>query len=94
MNVPGLRIRDVYVADELTGTMGPGLCIEVGRRSGGGGCSSAAVFINDVLVPYPDQAIRDVNPDMIDRIEVLRPLEARFRFGTVAANGAIVIYTR
>ena len=70
------------------------LCIEVSRRSGGQGCAPAAVFINDVPVPYPEQAIIDMDPNFIDRIEVLNPVDASFRFGTIAGNGAIVIYTR
>ena len=32
MNTPGLRIRDVMVADEITGVMVPSYCIEVARR--------------------------------------------------------------
>ena len=35
MNMPGLRIRDTYIADEITGVMVSSYCIEVGRRGGG-----------------------------------------------------------
>jgi hypothetical protein len=45
-------------------------------------------------VPYPEQAIIDMDPTFIDRIEVLNPVDASFRYGTIAGNGAIVIYTR
>jgi len=94
VNAPGLRIRDVYMADPLTGATTPSLCIEVSRRSGGEGCKPAAVFINGIVVPYPDQVIRDMDPNVIDHIEVLSPIDAVFRFGSLAGNGAIVIYTR
>ena len=94
VNAPGLRIRDIYIADELTGITTPSLCIEVSRRSGGEGCMPAAVFINGVVVPFPDQVIRDMDPNIIDRIEVLSPIDAQFQFGSLAGNGAIVIYTR
>jgi sulfur carrier protein ThiS len=94
VNAPGLRIRDVYIADEFTGASTPSVCIEVSRRSGGQGCKPAAVSLNGVLVPYPDQVIRDLDPNIIDRIEVLSPIDASFQFGSLGGNGAIAIYTR
>lgn len=94
MNAPGMRIRDVYQVDQLTGVMVPGLCIEVSRRAGGEGCVPAAVVLNGVVVPLPDQVIRDLDPNVIDRIEVLSPVDAQFQFGSIAGNGAIAIYTR
>jgi hypothetical protein len=94
MNTPGLRIRDVYQVDQLTGVMVPGLCIEISRRSGGEGCVPAAVALNGVVVLSPDQVIRDLDPNVIDRIEILSPMDAQFQFGSVAGNGAIAIYTR
>jgi len=94
MNTPGLRIREVMVADAITGVMVPGYCIEVSRRSGGEGCQPAAVALNDVVIPYPDQFIRDLDPNIIERIEVLSPIDAVFQFGVSGGNGAILIYTR
>ncbi|MDH3271308.1 MAG: carboxypeptidase regulatory-like domain-containing protein [Gemmatimonadota bacterium] len=93
MNAPGLRIRDVYQQDELTGVMIPGICIEI-RRSGGEGCRPAAVALNNVILPYPDEVLRDLDPTIIDRIEILSPIDAQFQFGSVAGNGAILIFTR
>jgi len=94
MYVPGLSIRNVRMEDPITGVVTPGLCIEVSRRSGGRGCRPAAVFVNDVPVPYPDQALRDLDPNIIDRIEVLSPVDAQFQYGSIAGNGAVAIYTR
>lgn len=94
MNTPGLRIRDIYQEDRLTGVMIPGYCIEISRRSGGQGCRPAAVALNGVIVPYPDQLIRDLDPNTIDRIEVLTAVDAQFQFGSAAGNGAILIFTR
>lgn len=94
MNVPGLRIRDVYQMDQITGVMVPSLCIEVSRRGSGDGCRPAALVINNVTVPFPGQVLRDLDPNIIDRIEILSPIDAQFQFGSVAGNGAIVIYTR
>jgi hypothetical protein len=94
MNAPGIRIRDVYQVDQLTGVMVPSLCVEVSRRAGGEGCVPAAVVLNGVVVSLPDQVIRDLDPNIIDRIEILGPVDAQFQFGSVAGNGAIAIYTR
>lgn len=95
MNTPGLRISEVMVAD-ASGVMVPGLCVEIGRRitRSGGGCSQAAVFVNDVIMPYPDQILTTLDPSVIERIEVLSPIDAQFQFGTAAGNGAVLIYTR
>jgi hypothetical protein len=94
MNTPGLRIREVYLADEVTGVMVPGLCVEVSRRSGGEGCMQAAVFLNDVIMPSGADFLRDLDPNIIESIEILSPIDAQFQFGTIAGNGAILIYTR
>ena len=94
VQAPGLRIREVQVVNEFTGGMMPGLCVEVSRRSGGEGCAPAAVFINNVPVPDPALILLDLDPNVIDRIEVLNPVDAAFHFGSIAGNGAIVIYTR
>jgi hypothetical protein len=96
MNTPGLRIAEVQVAD-ATGVIVPGLCVEIGRRTTrtAGGCSQAAVFVNDVIMPYPDQILMSLDPNAIERIEVLSPIDAQFQYGAMAGtNGALLIYTR
>lgn len=93
MNVPGLSIRDITVTDP-SGVMVPGLCVEVSRRFGGEQCYQAAVYLNDVHMPFPDQVLQDLDPNIIERIEILSPIDAQFQFGTVAGNGAVAIYTR
>jgi len=95
MNAPGLRVAEIMVTD-ATGVPVPGWCVEVSRRTtrGGSGCSQAAVFLNDVLMPYPDQVLTQLLPVAIDRIEVLSPIDAHAQYGNAAANGAVLIYTR
>lgn len=93
MNVPGLSIRDIRVVD-IGGAVVPGLCVEVSRRFGGEGCAQAALYLNDVHMPYPDQVLQELDPNIIERIEILSPIDAQFQFGTVAGNGAVAIYTR
>lgn len=93
MNVPGLSIRQITITD-VTGVTVPGLCIEVSRRFGGDRCNQAAVYVNDVRMPYPDQILMDLDPNVIERIEVISPIDAQFQFGGSGANGVIAIYTR
>ena len=50
--------------------------------------------MNGVIMPYPDQILRDLDPATIDRIEILSPIDAQFQFGPCAGNGAVLIYTR
>jgi hypothetical protein len=94
MNAPGMRVREVYQQDQITGVVVPSLCVEVSRRSGGEGCVPAAVALNGIIVPFPDQVLRDLDPNIIDRIEILSPVDAQFQFGSIAGNGAVSIYTR
>lgn len=95
MNAPGLRVAEVMVTD-ASGVAVPGWCVEVSRRTtrSGAGCSQAAVYVNDVLMPYPDQVLTQLSPISIDRIEILSPIDANAQFGNAAANGAVLIYTR
>jgi len=94
MNAPGLSVREVQITD-ATGVVVPGLCVEVSRRTAGSmGCSQAAVFVNNLIMPNPDQILMNLDPQSIDRIEVLGAIDAQFQFGSIAANGAVLIYTR
>ena len=34
-----------------------------------------------------------LDPNIIQRIEILSPIDAQFQFGSLAANGAVVIST-
>jgi hypothetical protein len=38
--------------------------------------------------------LRDLDPNIIDRIEILGPIDAQFQYGTIAGNGAVAIFTR
>lgn len=95
MNAPGLSIREARMADPATGTTVQGLCVEVSRRTGGStSCSQAAILVNDVLIPNPEQFLMTLDPNVIDRIEILSAVDAQFQYGTMAGNGAVLIYTR
>jgi len=95
MRAPGLRVSEVMVAG-AGGVVVPGLCVEVTRRTtrAPGGCVQAAIFINNLHTPFPDQALMALDPNSIDRIEVLSPFDAQFQFGDAGVNGAVLIFTR
>jgi len=96
MNTPGIRVREVMFADPVTGIQVPGFCVESSRRGArsSGGCAQVAVYVNDVLMPSGGEFLRDLDPNIIERIEILSPMDAQFQFGAQAANGVVAIYTR
>jgi len=94
MNAPGLSVREMQVTD-ATGVIVPGLCVEVSRRGGqAASCAQAAIFVNGMIVPSPDQLLMNLDPSAVDHIEVLGPVDAVFQYGAMAGNGAVLIYTR
>lgn len=94
VRAPALSVREVRMAD-ATGLVVPGVCVEVGRASDDGTeCNQAAIFVNDMIVPNPERILMSLNPSVIDRIEIMAAADAQLRFGTVAGNGAVLIYTR
>ena len=94
MAVPGLRVRETTTQDPLTGVRVPSFCVEVSRRSAGGaGCRPAAIFLNGVYMAQPGEFLMMLDPNIIQRIEILSPIDAQFQFGSLAANGAVIIST-
>lgn len=93
MNSPGIRVRDVYFRDPLTGVQLPGVCVELTRRSGQG-CRQAAVALNNMIVLSGMDLLRDLDPTTIDRIEILSAIDGAFQFGTAGGNGVVLIFTR
>ena len=94
MAAPGLRVRETLIQDDFTGVREPAMCVEVSRRSAGGaGCRSAAVIFNGVYMAQPGQFLIQLDPQIIQRIEILNPIDAQFAYGSIAGNGAIVITT-
>jgi hypothetical protein len=94
LQAPGLRVRKVAVLDPVTGVPMHALCVEVGRRDRGDDCRAASVVVNGVHVPDPDRILRSLAADIIDRVEILSPSEARASLGVLGRDGAVVIYTR
>jgi hypothetical protein len=64
-----------------------------------GGCQSMLIVLDGRPVPSgPMQPassfIMEMDPEDIESVEVLSPVQAQFRFGQLGANGALVIDTR
>jgi len=41
----------------------------------------------------PGQFLIQLDPQIIQRIEILNPIDAQFAYGSIAGNGAVVITT-
>jgi hypothetical protein len=69
-----------------------GLCISNGRarRMGSGTC---ALIVLDG-VPISGVQAMDINPDAIESIAVLSPVEASTFYGTMGGTGAVLVWTR
>lgn len=95
-NVPGLRVREVFYQDR-NGFRRPGTCVEIGRRSTyrSDMCQMVAVYLNDVRVSDPESFLRELDPNAVERFQLISPLEATGRFaGVRVRNGVLLIYTR
>jgi hypothetical protein len=69
------------------------------REQGGGGCASMLMVVDGRPVNGGPQLpassfILDMDPDDIESVSVLSPVQAQFRFGIDGGNGALVIETR
>lgn len=96
-NIPGLKIREATY-QESSGLRYPGVCIETGRTSTihSDQCYMVAVYLNDVLLPDAETFLRTLNPDDVERFQILSRTEAGVQYsGTPdARNGVLLIYTR
>ena len=104
-DVDAVRFRSRHLADVLQHQQVPGL--QVRRQEGqlcaqfGSGtvrvrrneCEPVMVYIDNARVSDPTVAL-DMPPEAIDRLVIFRPVEAGALFGTGAARGVIMVYTK
>jgi hypothetical protein len=90
VHVPTVRVRRV---DRVVGSP---ICIELRaiRSDAGNDCQSPKVYLDGVPVSNPITLYDNLDPDMIERIEVVPASEAGVRYGTGALHGALLIETR
>ncbi len=83
--IPGV---DVFNRDQQRVGEPPSLCV---RLSGHGG-TCALIVLNNVIIDRQSAALYP--PEAVAWMAVLRPTEARLVFGTRAAGGALLIFTK
>lgn len=92
-NFPGLSVREIRVVD---GPMQlPGVCIEHNRvRRGSAGCAMITVFVDNLRLPEPSTFLMDLDPNIVESVQLLAPAEAALRYGAQGVNGVLIITTR
>jgi hypothetical protein len=89
--VPGLQVRD------SRSQPGARICVEFrGRRSirFAGSCQTPVLILDGVRMHDPPSLYSTIQPETIQRIEVIPPAEAGLLYGSESANGVIVVETR
>ena len=69
-------------------------CVERTRERNTAGCQQVAVYMDDIHVPNPGDLRSLVSPSEISHIQFMPPFDAMARYGRVAENGVLFIYTR
>jgi hypothetical protein len=86
----------IRVARRENLTMGSddiGLCIALLRvRTADGGGRCALVVLDGIPITGP--AALDIDPDAIEGIAILEPIESSTYFGTIGGAGAVLVWTR
>lgn len=89
--VPGLRVYDT------PSSPGARVCIEFrGRRSirFANACQSVVLMLDGVRMSDPSSIYNTIQPNSIQRIEVVPPAEAGLLYGSESAFGVLLIETR
>jgi hypothetical protein len=89
--VPGLQVRDT------PSQPGARLCVEFrGRRSirFAGRCQTPVLILDGVRVYDPPSFYSTIQPETVQRIEVIPPAEAGLLYGSESANGVLVVETK
>jgi len=93
LQAPGFRVQEVHTPEGVRE-----LCAEVGRvRTGlhGEECEMVEVYLDDVRLSDPGaNLLNAIDPEQIQRIELLSPAEAGAIYGTGSRRGVLLIYTR
>jgi len=92
--MPSFSIREVTYKTGLGWESG--LCLEATRRPSRstGGCNMMSVYVNDVPLPAADVFIQDMDPNTVDRLQYIPPIEAMGLYGDRGFYGVLLIYLR
>lgn len=86
----GLRV--IRPENQTMGGDDMGLCISLNRATRMGRGSCALNVLDGVPISGP-QAL-NIDPEAVESIAILDPIEAAFQYGTIGGNGAVLFWTR
>jgi len=86
----GLRV--IRPENQTMGGDDMGLCISLNRATRMGRGSCALNVLDGVPISGP-QAL-NIDPESVESIAILDPIEAAFQYGTIGGNGAVLFWTR
>jgi len=80
-------------SDSGLGGADMGLCVAITRaRTGGGRGTCALIVLNGI--PIPGVQALNIDPESIESMALLQPIEATTYFGTIGGSGALLVWTR
>lgn len=86
----GLRV--IRPENQTMGGDDMGLCISLNRATRMGRGTCALNVLDGVPISGP-QAL-NIDPEAVESIAILDPMEAAFQYGTIGGNGAVLFWTR
>lgn len=86
-------IRVIRPSNLTTGSENMGLCVALTRaRTGAGRGTCALIVLNGI--PIAGVQALDIDPESIESMALLGPIEATTYFGTLGRSGALLVWTR
>lgn len=79
--------------DSAMGGADMGLCVAITRaRTGGGRGTCALIVLNGI--PIAGVQALDIDPESIESMALLEPMEATTFYGTIGGSGALLVWTK
>lgn len=79
--------------DSALGGADMGLCVAITRaRTGGGRGTCALIVLNGI--PIAGVQALDIDPESIESMALLEPMEATTFYGTIGGSGALLVWTK
>jgi hypothetical protein len=78
--------------EHQTGGDQMGLCVSLARANSMGRGNCALIVLDGI--PISGVQALDIDPDAVESIAILEPIEASTRYGTIGGSGAVLVWTR
>ncbi len=86
-------IRVIRPSNLTPGSADMGLCVAITRaRTGGGRGTCALIVLNGI--PIAGVQALDIDPESIESMALLEPMEATTFYGTIGGSGALLVWTK